>query len=358
MTQEIKIFNSFLDKLPKKDIVFLFVFHLSKNNEAYLEAWVRYSKTIGVISIPYSEQKTVKEKIQNYTSVYSPNLDEIPGLIKILCNENKNKKIVLVEIGGYSAAILDSIPNVILVIEDTMRGHNNFMTNVSHIRCPVISIARSKIKGVENVKVGEVVAKSVLMLCKSLGIDNPNILLLSYGNIGKYVAIWLAQNKQDFFVFDSDVIKRKEAMNSGFTVLDRSKALSKADVIIGCTGNRSIDIEDMHILKDGCLLISGSSKQIEFPYKDLNKYIVSSKGSLPVEEINYMGKIIRIAYKGQPINFYYDFSLGNVFAVPMSALVQSVIWGLSYNIKIGLHDLPMDQQKQVADAFPKEIVSL
>jgi S-adenosylhomocysteine hydrolase len=358
MTLEAKIFKTFLNRLPVSGYYFLFVFHLSKNNETYLESWVKNSQTIAVISIPYSEQKQVKDKIEKYTTVYSPELDKIPELLKAICDKNRDKKIILIEIGGYSATLLDKLSNVVLVVEDTMRGHKNFEENVGHVICPVISIARTKVKNVENIKVGEVFAKSSLLLCKSFNIRKPQILLLSYGNIGKHVASELHKKKVPFMVYDSDEAKRESALHDGYTVMDKARALSQADVVIGCTGNKSLSLEDISHLKDNCLLISGSSKQVEFPYRELSSYIVSSNVDLPIEKIDYRGKILYIAYKGQPINFYYDLSLGKVFAVPMSALVQSVVYGLSGKSGRGLHNLPMDQQKIVADAFPKDIISL
>lgn len=352
------VFESFLEKLNPGDCHFLFVFHLSKNNEFYLERWVRKVNTLGVISIPYSEQPSVRKTIGALVPVYSPSLGDIPDAIERICNDHREKRIVLVEIGGYSAPLLDRLPNVVLVVEDTMRGHRNFEAHAERIACPVISIACTGIKAVENRKIGEAVVDATLRLCRSLSKTDFTTLLMSFGGVGKHAAETIRTLNLPLLVYDADENKREAAREEGYIVPEREEAFSRADIIIGCTGNRCLETSDIKYLKEGCLLVSGSSRQIEFPYEELVPYITSVHADVAVEKFEYDGKTFHIAFKGQPINFYYDIPLGEIFEIPMVGLVQAVIYGLSGKAGNGIHHLPVEQQAIVAEAFPKVPVEL
>ena len=93
-----------LHKLPN-GYGYIFVFHLSKNNWSYLKEWVKNVPVLGIISIPYSEQPAVKSDLEKLVPMYSPILNDIPDVIRSVCNQHLDKKIILVEIGGYSSTV-------------------------------------------------------------------------------------------------------------------------------------------------------------------------------------------------------------------------------------------------------------
>lgn len=148
---DLKIFKETLGKIPITEEYFLFVVHLTGTEEPYLSEWVKSCKNIGIISIPYSENKEVKERLARLTNVYEvSDYQKIPSLIKTLCKKHNDKKIILIEIGGYSSDVSKYLKNVILSVEDTNQGYWRFKERECNLSYPVISIAKTDLKSLEN----------------------------------------------------------------------------------------------------------------------------------------------------------------------------------------------------------------
>ena len=328
--------------LPR-EYAYLFVFHLSNNNSLHLQELVKSVPTIGVISIPYSEQAEVKKIISKYTKVFSPKLDDISRLIKDICRKNSKKKIIIMEIGGYSVLVADQISNVVLSVEDTERGHDRFIRHQKKLTYPVVSIARTAGKHMEDAAVGHAIVQSLVSLvddASGTALMDSTVLVLGYGGIGRSVVGAIQGLVKKVVAYDVDPKIKKMVSKKGLASLSRVKALNRSDIIIGCAGQQSVSLNDIRHLKNNALLASGSSRQVEFPYQIMTKYRTKIFKGLPLEQYAYKGKTFLIAYRGQPINFYYDISLGNVFDVPMTLMVESVLYGLSKSLKNKLYALP------------------
>ena len=186
MNNNMKIFKDTVRKTVVKDYYFLFVVHLTRTIEPYLEEWLKSYKSIGVISIPYSENKLTKQNISQITSVYEvSDFKKIPALIRNLCQENEDKKIILVEIGGYSAGVSQYLKNVVLSIEDTNQGYWEFKKHEKNLNYPVVSIAQTVLKSLENRLVGQSVVFSTERILRdhfNQGcLTTQDVLVLSYG---------------------------------------------------------------------------------------------------------------------------------------------------------------------------------
>lgn len=292
--QETVIFRKAMAKLKRVPGYFLFTFHLCRNNYPYLRHWVKRYPTIGVISIPYSENPDVKKEINSLTTVYSPPLKLIPKTIVDICKSNSRKKILLVEIGGYSALVCTKLHNVILAAEDTNQGHWRFKQREKYLTYPVVSIAQTRLKALENELIGCSIVYSVeTLIRKHFNLDyivGKRVLVISYGGIGSAVCRALAAHRARVRVYDRDASKLVQAYIDGFTVTQRYESLSWADIIIGCTGSTALSISDIALLKPKTLLVSGSSKQVEFPYRQIQKYITNKDKE--VEMLKIKGKKI------------------------------------------------------------------
>lgn len=334
-------FRNAIQKLPKS-YSYLIVFHLSRNNLPYLLEWVKNVPILGVISIPYSEQQEVKKQVEQHTQVYSPKLNEISDCIIEICSKNIEKDVVLVEIGGYAAEISRLLPNVTLAVEDTTRGHERYREYESSLAFPVVSIARTKGKQKEDDPVGRAVAISALNAYGRL--ENPqkppNIAVLGYGGVGRAAAKYSRESGAAVTVYDPSQARMSLAKEDGFAPTDRQSLLGDADIIIGCSGHQSIQIEDIDTIKQNVLLVSGSSKQVEFPYHRIQELALNSVQDGIIETLTIHNKTFNIAYAGQPINFYFDISLGDIFDVPMTLLAESVSFGTTQALTPGLHELP------------------
>lgn len=352
-----KIFLQQIGQLPQ-NYNYLMIFHFSRNNLGYLKKWVTTVPIIGIISIPYSERKEIKKEISKTTKVYSVKLQEISELIVDICRKNNNKKIILIEIGGYSAPVADKLSNVILSVEDTARGHERFLENEKKLTYPVVSIARTKGKKMEDGAVGFAIFKSVEQLIGSYPfgykLKNKNILIMGFGGIGQGTAKCIKTKSKNVYIYDPKPELIKKAQKQGFICLSREESIKRADIIIGCSGYESVSLKDIANLKNKTILISGSSRQVEFPYKKFVSYKIGAAGKSLVEKFKFKNKIFYVVYQGQPINFFFDISLGKIFDIPMTLLAKSVIYGLHHRLKNKLNVLPNKENNQIV----KKILNL
>ena len=103
---KLALFKRTIRKVRVDNEYFLFIVHLTKTMEPFITEWIKSYKTIGVISIPYSENANVKLRISKLANIYEvSDYKKIPAFIRTLCKEHAEKKIILVEIGGYSASV-------------------------------------------------------------------------------------------------------------------------------------------------------------------------------------------------------------------------------------------------------------
>lgn len=358
----LKIFNKVLSTLRIDDHHFLFVFHLSRNNHLYLRQWLKKFSNLGVISIPYSEITEVGIDIEKVTTLFRPKLNEISELILEICNKHKDKKIISIEIGGYSAEIADKLKNVKLVIEDTNQGYWNFTNHKHKLNFPVVSISQTEVKKLENILIGQsIVYSTETLLRKHFHQDflaGKNVFVISYGGIGYAVCKALQARQAKVLVYDRDSIKMSMAYLDGFRIVEKRTGLENADIVIGCSGNRSLKMSDLRLLRNGALLISGSSKQIEFPYEELTSFIKHKSEDEEIEFADYEGKKFYIAYKGQPINFLHDSALSDVFDLQMSLLLQSVKYGLTNKLENKIYMLPLEYQYPLTEIYIKDKLNL
>lgn len=356
MTSE--IFKSKLKALPQ-EYFYLFVFHLSKNNLPYLKEFVRTLPTIGVISIQYSERPEVKEEISKFTSVYTPKVEDIPDTILNLCEQASGKKVIIMEIGGYSALVADKLSNVVLSVEDTTRGHERFIEYQDKLTYPVVSIARTQGKKLEDKFIGKAITQSVTNICNEalLGdtLTKKTVLVLGYGGVGEATANELQNRAEKVFVYDKDSGIQSKALMQGYLENSREDALKSADVVVGCSGYQSVALKDMSLLKENALLVSGSSRQVEFPYKELLPYKIEFDTKAPLEKFKINNRSFYVAYKAQPLNFFYDIALGEVFDIPMTLMVESVLYGTRMHLENTLTSLPDRNNDTVVKAITKEL---
>jgi S-adenosylhomocysteine hydrolase len=340
------IFSEILSKTNFGDYWFIFVHHLTVSNEPFLREWVNRVKSIGVISIPYSEVSQVKKRLSKITRIFSPKtLTEIPNIILDLAQKNGKRKIVLVEVGGYSSHVSKYLKNVVLSIEDTNQGHWLQQEN-KYLKYPIVSIANTDAKKLENRYVGESIVRTIEKLLKrrNIRLISRKISVISYGGIGESVCLALRDRGNRPYVYDIDPSKVAHAFADGYKIADRDYILAHSDIIIGCTGKQCVAKKDISLLKPGTYLFSGSSKQIEFQdFVDSLKY----KKPADIFQKLYFGKtFIWLGYYGQPINFL-DKTEPKMFDVPFALQLTCFNFWLSSKLKNKVYSLPRKYQKDI-----------
>jgi adenosylhomocysteinase len=347
-------FKYFSKRIKKRDVHFLFVIHLTRTIEVYISDWLENFKSVGIISIPYSEIPEVKEKLSKKTEVYSPaDVSEVPDLISKICIKNREKKICMVEIGGYSSLLKAMPENIVGSVEDTNQGHWNFKKNESRLTFPVMSIAQTNLKKIENKFVGSSIGYSLEKFLREHFnrdlITVKDVLVMGYGEIGRGTARKLKSTLANVYIYDSDPVNMMLARLDGFNITDRTTAISQADIIVGASGRRSLEMSDVPYLKNNALLVSASSKQVEFPIEDFKESMISSSDYMSTYKNGEA--VFHIAYQGFPINFIDDSAFGEIFDMVMSSLLLAANSLLESNLLPKVYDLEPRLQQEVARKY-------
>jgi adenosylhomocysteinase len=243
-----------------------------------------------------------------------------------------DQRFAILEIGGYFAPILSGLraalgDRFLGVVEDTEAGHRRYEA-VQPLPCPVVSVARSPLKEGEDSLVGASCVFSVEKLLRSLLLifDGFRNLVLGYGKVGRGLSRTLKPRGCSVAVFDIDPVRQILALAEGMTIPDREFALKNADVIWGCAGTQSIGCKDFASMRDGTVLVSCSSKQIEFDVKALKSDYEERKVTDEIACYQRGTQRLYLVHQGKPVNF-----LDNGVIGPVLALIQAeIILGLQH----------------------------
>ncbi len=336
------------------------IFHLLQSSVYFFRKIKKIFNIKCIIGIPYSIDEECIEflKKENIRFFIPNSIEKIEHIVlDEIKNQNQKNKFIILEIGGYCARIANKLkdlyPSFCGIVEDTNQGHWEY-EKIKFLKVPVFSIAQSNIKDLENRQIGKAIVFSFEKQIRNLfnlTLSSKRIALLGYGKIGKATAQSLKGRHSVYYVYDIDPIKRVEARLDGFITDNKKNCLICADFILGVSGNTSIRKEDFDFIKNGAILASGSSKQIEFDMLNLRPYSYKSKNK--VLYIRYKEKFFFILNEGFPINFLdesvIDYSiLDLIFSELFLCLIK-----LSTNtiIEPGLKMLDLNLQKQLCEEF-------
>ena len=137
-----------------------------------------------------------------------------------------------------------------------------------------------------------------------------------------------------------------------YKFLDKKHALSNADALFGASGAESINKEDLPFIKNGCVLFSCSSKQVEFDLNTIKKNYTKTSVHAHLDKYENSDNYFYVAGDGQPINF----TNGRVLVGPLISIVHgemlsaiSEILALSYDN--ALQEISDDKKLILADKW-------
>jgi adenosylhomocysteinase len=104
---------------------------------------------------------------------------------------------------------------------------------------------------------------------------------------------------------------RNLANGRGFYPMPLKQLLQESSIVMGCSGRRSVRVADLDDIKEGALLCSASSKDIEIDLKgfaelcDIADLTPKVPGACPVEKytVRINGKSFYVLKNGTPIDF-------------------------------------------------------
>ncbi len=281
-------------------------------------------------------------------------------------SKSENKKIIIVEDGGYFAPLLhtekfiETADRCYGVVEQTTKGYRRD-SEIKEPKIPIISIATSKLKlFLEAQEVAATLADNIADTLKKYNSDrtlnNHKALILGYGTIGQKLADALFSKKITISIYDTDPFKRLSAEVNKFNVLENLDDLSKFHIIIGVSGEPSLkDAPAFWGLEHNMILASGSSERLEFDLetlahisKEISREEIFTKYTLRKDS-----KVIRVLCDGEPINFALSEGIANSVIDPIYAemFLAAISVVKDKGLENGLQEFPRKTEEEVLSIF-------
>ncbi len=254
---------------------------------------------------------------------------------------DRNKDLIILDIGGYFSAIVNEIErdfgdHFLGVVEDTENGLQKYESVVGGINCPVVQVARSPLKKNEDYMVGCAVAFSVEAILRNLSIliNGLRIGIIGSGKVGRAVAIAMKSKQGKVSIFDQDSVRLVHAYSHGFDIRGRKDIIASSDIIISATGNRALAGQDFTFLKKGCFVASVTSSDDELDLRWVrNNYAVEKiSDHVSCYRNDKFGQFFYLLNEGNAVNFVHGTTVGNF--IP---LVHAEIIVAAYELSKKIH---------------------
>jgi adenosylhomocysteinase len=316
---------------------------------------------IEIVAIPYSSQEGVVRWMQNtgFRVTRPDRLDALAdaALAAVDFADRRGRRVLVQEIGGYlaeHATSLREFPRFCGIVEDTNNGHWRYETQRGELSYPVVSIARSPIKAMEDRQVGHAAAYSVERLIRESFhevLGTLNVLVVGYGSIGAACAAALRHRARSVEVNEIDPLRIARAALDGFAVGRLGEALGRADVVIGATGRRSLGPSQLAATKRGALVVSVSSKQVEIDLPALQREYQVTPFAASVARYSSGSHHFYLAGDGYPVNFRDHSVLGAALDAIYAELFVCMREVAEGHAGTGLHDSWPALHREVAEAW-------
>ena len=289
-----------------------------------------------------------------------PDLDNISEAVLRHCEraQKVRRKLVLHEVGGYCAGLAgkNSVFQQICagIVEETKQGLWRYSAEAS-LQVPVVQFADCKFKSMEGEFVGRAVARSVDEDLATLGtgVESSHVGVVGFGDIGSGVARALRSRGARVLCYDRKAFRMIEAASQGFTCLDLQQLLDSCDAIVGATGVGRLEKKHLRAIKDGALLCSASSRNLEFPMRDIRTLREGEADLSPhVREFRFKWrKCVRVSSDGFPVNFR-TLSLPSSFGDLMFCqVVKGMAAIATHALCAGIHRLTKQDEEEIAEIW-------
>ncbi len=355
-------FKSIATMVPKKKIQFVVLTHILADRPELLEAISDIAPISLLIGIPYSIHEPTLANLNRSYNTVTPALEQLYDSAYlealILSNIVRDTPLIILEIGGYFAPVIKSLQqalngNLLGAVEDTEAGHRQYEKIADQLTCPVVSVARSNLKETEDFLVGASCLYSTEKMLRSVGlpIEGKQSLTLGFGKIGRGISHALLRHHCPVSVYDLDPVRRIGALSEGFQVPDKAYAFKNAEIIYGTTGKCSVGGDDFQLVKDGALLVSCSSKDVEFDLKFLKNNYQKFSVCEGLDGYRNNDHLFYLAANGRPINFIDGAVIGPILALVQAEILLGVRQILEYENRQGLFETARDTKQLLAEEW-------
>ncbi|PKP54501.1 MAG: hypothetical protein CVT90_00965 [Candidatus Altiarchaeales archaeon HGW-Altiarchaeales-3] len=300
--------------------VLILIQHLLRDSISLVRAFEKCGaeqEDIFVIGIPYSSKSEVIKELSSDFKVFTPSYpidDEVKKIIKkaVEVCKKKNKKLLIIEDGGYAVPIIhlelnEALKYCIGAVEQTTNGV--WRDEEVILNFPVLTIAFSELKKeLESPEIGNAVVRNIQMLLSKRGdfIRGKKVILAGYGTIGRQIAESLRNDGCVVGVSDPDPKKLIAARFKGFNTDSMLNLVKNGDIIVGASGRRSIGIKEILSAKNNAILVNASSKRVEIDVEVIEN-LKETKNKIDGVGTEYelinRNRLLLLA-DGYPVNFY------------------------------------------------------
>jgi adenosylhomocysteinase len=343
---------------PRPTLVLLT--HILPTAVAYVEQLARVFDT-SVVGIPYSANRLAVRRLRSRGCQVSvpAALADIPALVLAEASQaaSRGRPVVLQEIGGYlagHAGELAAVPHFRGVVEDTSNGHWRYEDQADTLTFPVLSIARSPIKALEDSQIGSAVAFSVERILRHRlyrVLRDSRVVIIGYGSIGTSCSAAFRQRGAHTAVCDIDPLRVMRASVEGFPVGSAPDLVQDAEIVVGATGHCSIDAAVVTRLRPGTVLASASSRQVEIDMPALYRQYRNVRIAPELEQFTGESGHFFVLNDGFPVNFRDNSVVGRYLDAVYAELFVCIREVAEGRARPGLHVSWGQLHREVAFAW-------
>ncbi|WP_430379793.1 adenosylhomocysteinase [Streptomyces sp. B1-3] len=343
---------------PDEQTASFLVTHLLPERPAFVQAVAAMTRLTAVLPKPKSIHPAAKREVEQTVPVDTLTREmftEPDDALDYLESRAAGETVCLLDVGGYFAPTLAEVHSrftgrIAGVIEDTENGHRRY-ADLDKLPCPVISVARSPLKGPEDFLVGQSVVFSTEAVMRGRGdiLHGRPALVIGFGKLGSSIARLLQAKGVQVTVFDIDPVRRTQALSQGFTVArDRETALIGAGLVLCATGAISLRGEDFSHLRNGAYVATVTSSEDELDLAGLPDVYTRTIVGDHVTRYRTTGHYFYLANGGNAVNFIHGASVGPFIFLVQAEILAAIRMLTREDLTPGIHEVPAPDREAIA----------
>ncbi|WP_286239341.1 adenosylhomocysteinase [Neptuniibacter halophilus] len=349
-----------LNSEPRSELNLVVVTHLLGTAPAYLEALQGFARIALILPKPRSINPQVLETIEQRFPVQlkkRAQIESVEVLAAIINDAVTEGDLILVDIGGYFAAAIGALPERLRarlrgVVEVTENGLKRYQV-LSDLPVPVVSIARSPLKGPEDYLTGQSIvysAEALMRECQQI-MNGGYAVVFGYGKIGRSIAKALHAKNINTKIVEIDPVRAIEARSRGFDLISKERALERSDVIFCATGNQSLSNHDFTRIKNGAFLFSVTSSDDELDLSRAEGCFEQTPVSAHITRYQRLGQYFYLANRGNAINFIHQAEVGPYIFLVQGEVIKAINYLQREALTNAIQELPDSIRQELAQSW-------
>lgn len=338
----------------------ILVTHILPTSVPFIRALGDDFELVAVFAIPYSYSGAARADLGEIPVIVPKDVLELERqLLSMVEAQNRlGVPFIVQEIGGYLAPAFASgrvFKSLLGVVEDTRQGHWRYEAAAHALTFPVMSIAESPLKALEHHQIGRAVVFSMEHQLRRhffRSLSGESVAVIGFGDIGSAAANTLRGRQAHVVVHDVDPIRQASAWLQGFRVAGLVEAVRSSNLVLGCSGSRSLSRDVLAQAPDGAVFASGSSKQVEIDVEFFLSGAHEMHGERDLIRLDLDDRSLYLLNEGKPINFRDGSAIGSTLDLVYTelyacteALAQRRVEGR------GLSSLSAGERSSLADTW-------